>query len=794
MAINLQIKGNLSNLVWTEFSQSVPSTPIKKLPPRIDPYLVWFDSSCEKLENALGRHEVDLLVELPKSLPARYQAAECLATLGCRFRSPRPDNSGGYVHQRLVPRIVTVSVRWRSVAPLIAQHAKWGIVRFELASARYLPRAGQDTESDDKRREEAIQDLPRLFLKSAHVAQNEQGLQSNPLKPSGTASGIEPANLRKPYLLVIDDFCNFAASHLHGSVKTLWHQGKARAERPRQGPGYGASESQTDRNYEDSSPWEFPNDGPTSAPPAAGRAVPEVPSHEVDSAVGPYGAFLNFTGGRGKGLLDLHNEVEAYRQAQYHLPVPHWTHGTAVLSVLSRRSMQLPDRATDGVAELEEPKDIHFVQLPEKAVLDTSGGSLASFAIDAIHRAARMAAHNEHGSVIVNLSYGTHSGPHDGSSMFESAMLDLLDFYDGQGRRPELHIVVPAGNSHLLRCHACGWLTSQGTAQSCQTLFWKIQPDDDTDSFVELWLSPGADVEIELILPSGESAIKVTKGLAISFNADSPSPQEAKVLTAAVIYPEAAAQGERGTMVLIAAAPTLRRRDYGYGERYRGGGADEPKAGLQRVRMEAPAGVWQIKIRNLHPSEAAGFHAWVQRDDAAPGRYRAGKGYRGRQSYFLDPPGSAVEPRFTLNGIATAVHRGRRLWVVGSMDEKARISRYASAGPDRALGNRCSGPDVVTVADGSRNNPGREVGGTFSGSRLRLAGTSISAAVFTRMLHEFLRVSGPGHQMTWVPGAAQPQALPLSSVAGEPQQAPDFYRGELVRLRHARDVVLINRR
>ena len=246
-------------------------------------------------------------------------------------------------------------------------------------------------------------------------------------------------------------------------------------------------------------------------------------------------------------------------------------------------------------------------------------------------------------------------------------------------------------------------------------------------------------------------------------------------------------------MALVAVSPTLRRRDFGFGERYRGDKTQGSTEGLRRIRMEAPAGVWRIKLRNLHKTDAASFHAWVQRDDAAPGRSRAGKGYAGRQSYFLDPPNSSTDPRFTLNGIATAVHAGRRLWVVGSMEERGRISRYSAAGPDRAVGNRCIGPDVVTIADGSRNNPRRVVGGTFSGARLRLSGTSISAAVFSRMLHDSLKRNGPLHRMAWVPYCPDAEPLPKAAIAGEHEQASDFYRGESVRLGHVEDIVGMKR-
>jgi len=201
--------------------------------------------------------------------------------------------------------------------------------------------------------------------------------------------------------------------------------------------------------------------------------------------------------------------------------------------------------------------------------------------------------------------------------------------------------------------------------------------------------------------------------------------------------------------------------------------------------MEAPAGVWKIELTNLG-KEAVRFHAWVQRDDAAPGRRRSARGYRGRQSYLLDPPCSDVDPRFTLNGIATAT--ADRLWVVGAMDERGRISRYSAAGPDRNVGARCEGPDVVTTVDGSRNNPGLRVGGVLSGSRLRIAGTSIGAAVFTRLLCHALNHSGPHWRFVPLLEHSPPPAP--QCVAGEPESADDTYRGWYRRLRCVHDLIL----
>ena len=51
--------------------------------------------------------------------------------------------------------------------------------------------------------------------------------------------------------------------------------------------------------------------------------------------------------------------------------------------------------------------------------------------------------------VAVNLSWGTLAGPHDGSSVLEAAMDQLIDLKTGQ-----LQVIIPVSNSYQSRTHA----------------------------------------------------------------------------------------------------------------------------------------------------------------------------------------------------------------------------------------------------------------------------------------------------------------------------------------------------
>lgn len=745
-----------------------------------DPYLVWFDLTHQPPENnSADVFRLDVLVELPYEpkppLNGRAETAWKWLVKELRFldRFPRLNLPADHPRPKNFPRFLSGTLPASMVGKLVDEVNKTGggkILRFELATPRATFESSADKQTTDhvlKARVQSIFGYWKLLSSLPSKSGVKSGVNTLAKEPLTSVASDSLTCDRGPLVCVIDDLCNFSSRSLRGRVKTLWHQGQNYRQRMRSPPAPGEPDA-----------WGWSHESPFDPD----EAVRDEKQPERPAGREHYGRLRAFDAAQNV------DEVESYRRAAYAYPMPLWSHGSSVLYAISSATLAPVEVDPDHSHRALAPESIHFVQLPDKTVLDTSGGSLSGYAVDGLHRAVRLAAHGRQ-SVIVNLSYGTNSGPHDGTSMFERAMLDLLDLYDGQNGRPNLHIVLPAGNSHLWRAHAGGWLGSSSSASCTHTLRWKVLPDDETDNFIEVWFSPNTDVSLRLISPTGVESPWISPGTAQFGKSGGPEG----VIHAAVIYPDKAAQGKHGRMALVALGPTVRRALYGKGERFKGGavttrGLPAPGQALERVAVESAAGVWKIELRS-NKNAAAGFHAWVQRDDAAPGRSRASHGYRGRQSRLLDDDTSQVDPCFTLNGIATAVNPGpRRMWVVGAMDQNHRLSRYASAGPDRDLGHRCEGPDVVMTVDRSRNQPGRLVGGMLTGARVRVAGTSIGAAVFTRMLHHALAKGGPTHQMAWVlPSPCPPDSPP---VAGEPVIAPDAFRGEFARLAALEDIAL----
>lgn len=439
-----------------------------------------------------------------------------------------------------------------------------------------------------------------------------------------------------------------------------------------------------------------------------------------------------------------------YAMARYLRETPAWTHGVSMMDLALNGTLR--PATSRGVSKY--PKQPLLVQLPERTVEDTSGGSLAGHALDAIHHALYVAGDRP---IIVNLSYGTHSGPHDGSSMFERALKELLDKHEN------LHVVLPAGNTHLARCHASCYV---GHTPQTRQFLWKVLADDPTDSYLEIWLSSASAV-VRVTSPTGHGVVAQADSVHLM--------SEGEVVQAALVYPKAVAQGHAGTMALLALAPT-RRTEQSLPDS-RSPWKSQTSQGTRKAIL-APHGVWTVDIENYEP-QCTRVDLWVQRDDAAPGGRRARNGFRGRQSYLLESDGHSVEPRTTISGIATLKHD--RLFVVGAMRlGDYSLSPYSAAGPNRSEPSRPEGPDLVVVADESRNLPGMITRRTQGGGALRVSGTSVAAARVTRMLFEYIDKHGSAKGFAWTePATHTPSEL---RAAGAPEPAGLLFRGEWNRM------------
>jgi hypothetical protein len=577
-----------------------------------------------------------------------------------------------------------------------------------------------------------------------------------------------------PSVCVIDDGCNFAAMALRGDgrgrIASIWHQGNDREVVARLKEGQFGSAIRPKAVLR---PVPIGSDGQFGLVPTI-DVVGSVNGLLLENPVVPPDAI------RAGEQID--SDLAHYARRRYPQPVHRWSHGSAVLGLIAvdRLWFRGAHDRKGYVASRATPDGIAFVQLPDDTVVDTSGGSLAAHALDGIRHALARALPGQH--VIVNLSFGTHSGGHDGTSLWDHGLKELLDTYDGSARaeKKTLHVVLPAGNSHGWRCHASKRL---GPGATDLDLPWKVQPDNPHESFLEVWLPPGATYNILVSTPAG-TTLEADAAAPVGAPAQGtrivlPQPNGKQPPSHALIWPDAVPQSRIGTMALVAVGPTARWADL-----TRQGNSLTGTSFREGLRA-APHGVWSVTVRWTGGTEGEAVHAWVQRADTAPGRpVRAGHAYPGRQSYLVDrstgraPTQGDVDPAFTLNGLATLKHP--RLYVIGAMRRSdLGVSSYTAAGPNRITPTRFEGPDWLVVGDESLDVPGLLTHTTFAGSRMRLSGTSLAAAAFTRLLYEHL-LDPAKMPLTPMPYCGGPHDRRWAE--GDPQQAPGYHRGDARRL------------
>ena len=414
----------------------------------------------------------------------------------------------------------------------------------------------------------------------------------------------------------------------------------------------------------------------------------------------------------------------------------------------------------DGPPPLPGQRPVVGVQLPGDVVADVSGASLRpqvfSGLVYAMYRAETIEQSFGTGSLplLANISYGVFAGPHDGSDIFEEAVDDLLDACDPKAAR--FHVLLPSGNSHLSRCHACFDLAPGAT----QTLPWRVLPDDHTPGSLQIRLPPLAQgVTIRLRLPDGSASQTLSSGSVTALG----TPGAARAL---VFYPPT--PSPRRVMLIIYIAPT---------------------AAIAGGVPLAPAGLWQITLQQQGGPRIDSIHAWVQRDGHSPGFPR-----RGQQSYFDDPAyarfdagGRAIENDAHPLTAASVVHRagsqnalatGRRPIVVGAFRRSdGAASSYSAGGalPPPGRGDLSpNGPEAMLPGDDSPSHVGVLGAGTRSGSCVAMNGTSVATPLALRALvREIVAGRAAGRKELFALAAA----FPPNPQPPWPRPKPSVVRG-----------------
>lgn len=172
---------------------------------------------------------------------------------------------------------------------------------------------------------------------------------------------------------------------------------------------------------------------------------------------------------------------------------------------------------------------------------------------------------------VVNLSVGTNGGPHDGSSLVEQGIDNLLD-------ERNRAVVIAASNTWEEKIHACGLIPADGS----RSLRWELPFGDQTDNEVEIWYSGGAEFRLTLIDPDGDQVGPFPLGTTNLIKSNG--------VQLGVVFHRRDDPNNHDNQIDILFTPQL------------------------------PAGWWSIVLENISGNPAE-FHAWIERDDNGSSRF-----------------------------------------------------------------------------------------------------------------------------------------------------------------------------
>ncbi|HWX58599.1 hypothetical protein [Bradyrhizobium sp.] len=422
------------------------------------------------------------------------------------------------------------------------------------------------------------------------------------------------------------------------------------------------------------------------------------------------------------------DEDGCYADAQFTRLASQQSHGAHVLDMLAG-SMPISSRIGPSYPVRDDPPswapgtpandpacdaDVVFVQFSDDCIKDATGVWLKAYVLDGIRYILSYADPNFTENVIINLSYGPTTGPHDGTAELEAALTALVTYYDGVHNKPKLDIFLAAGNSYLTSEH----LVFTGDNQHTEVEWtWRLPPDNTVLCFAEIWMDNAVanNVQVTLTSPSGQVHL-ISPPNPTGVILPTPSGTTANLIGPIVWGTD--------RMWLLEVGPTVAAPDVAVNEH----------------------GDWKIKVSGV--GVGAKVDAYVARTDPNMGVTTGAK-----RSFFVDPvwertrsaaasctfvdgefdnTGSLISRFGTLNGIATA--NDTPVHVAGGyvlLD--GRKSPYASAGPSRDYPTTPRfGPDYALPCDESYALEGILAGGTRSGSVFRLIGTSVAAPQLAR--------------------------------------------------------------
>jgi subtilisin family serine protease len=254
---------------------------------------------------------------------------------------------------------------------------------------------------------------------------------------------------------------------------------------------------------------------------------------------------------------------------------------------------------------------------------------------------------------VVNMSLGDNLGPHDGTSLLERGLDNLLG-------SPGRAFVKSAGNAGAADIHASGTVATGATV----AVAFNSPIDNDTPDQIDLWYSGADEFLVSLVNPAGHATGQVSVGVAQSFSL--PAGNSVRIDHRA----NDAQNGDKRIFLTIT------------------GGA------LATIAT----GRWEIRLVGVNCPGSGRFDAWIQRGDVVP--------------RFLPPHVNSavtISTPGTAKKIITAASYVTRGSGVGS------LSSFSSRGPTRdgrASPTIAAPGQAIISANGHASTPYQPMSGT----------------------------------------------------------------------------------
>ena len=415
------------------------------------------------------------------------------------------------------------------------------------------------------------------------------------------------------------------------------------------------------------------------------------------------------------------------------------THGTHVADLCAGFDL--------GQSEFDEPRrrlPLIGVGLPPRSCIGASGNFLEFYAIHAIDyildRADRIWAACGYGKgsfpVVINLSYGLQAGPKDGQMLIEKVIREATERASSDNR--VVRVVLPAGNDLLSE----GTANFDLTADSHETLIWRLKPEDHTPNYAEVWSDalpgpcpPSAPHPIAVTLsppagPAGPSGPGRAGQIATLTDSDDPAIPLARIYCR--VTDDAPLSG---------AAPSYHRLVYVLCTR--------PTLNSARTQM-TPAGAWLLELGTTGDTPAKVW-AYVQSDQSLTHGSETGLvstfahpdfdlydefgRFIDAYSYATPPVLTDTTPPIRRLGTMNAVAHTDTARVIGSYrSSDGKPSIFSSAAAPLAVGNGRVAPTALLPGEDGAARFGLLAAGSKSSSTVAMAGTSFSTALATRRI------------------------------------------------------------